>query len=461
MDDKAIRAFERANARKLLLSGKWGFEREALRVDPQGRPAASDHPFPPERGAITVDFAENQIEFVTKPRRSAEAALAELEDLHVEAYGAMGDELLWPLSVPGLWDEPERLRPARFGGAPEKEEARRYREFLLSRYGRARQAISGLHFNFSFSPEFWGFLRRAEASSENARSFSDRRSMDLARNFIRYRFLPVFLFSASPSIDPRFEAELRGTAETPERRSAGLCHGRSASLRLGPLGYRLDPARSRRLDIRFASLEEYLDKLEAACKPRGSEAPLLHSVSEYYVPVRPKARPDGTKGSLAGLREHGIEYLELRVFDLDPFEAIGIGSRTVAFIQTFALACLFIPSPPLERDAGADDRLSFLSSSCSYDWRGEPANRLLRGSIATASGEILAAMDRIAPLLSGIHEDALAWAKDALAGKKPRQIERFARLALREGGGLAAGLRLAKEHRETLMETSVRHKEAS
>jgi glutamate--cysteine ligase len=461
MDDTAIRAFERASAQNLLLSGKWGFERESLRVDPQGRPAATDHPFPPERGAITVDFAENQIEFVTKPHSSAEGALAELEGLHVEAYGSIGDELLWPMSVPGLWDEPERLRPARFGGAREKEEARQYREFLLSRYGRARQAISGLHFNFSFSPDFWDFLHRAEASSETSRGFSDRRSMDLARNFIRYRFLPVFLFSASPSIDPRFEAELRASAEPSERRSAGACRGRSASLRLGPLGYRLGPGRSRSLDIRFASLEEYLGKLEAACKPRGSGAPLLHSASEYYVPVRPKARPDGTKGSLSGLREHGIEYLELRVFDLDPFESIGISRRTVAFIQAFALACLFMPSPPLGRDAGAEDRLSFVSSSCSYDWRGEPADRLLRGSIATASREILAAMGRIAPLLGDVHEDALAWANDALAGKKPRQVERFARLALREGGGLAAGLKLAKEHRETLMETEARREEAS
>lgn len=461
MDDTAIRAFERASARKLLLSGNWGFEREALRVDPWGRPAATDHPFPQDHGSITVDFAESQIEFVTQPRSSAEEALAELEDLHLEAYAAMGDELLWPLSVPGLWDEPERLKPARFGGAREKEEARRYREFLLSRYGRARQAISGFHFNFSYSPDFWDFLRRTEGSSESARDFIDRRSMDLARNIIRYRFLLVFLFSASPSIDPRFEAELRNSADLPGRSSTDACGGRSASLRLGPLGYHLDPGRSKRLDIRFASLEEYLDKLEGACQPRGSEPPLLHSVSEYYVPVRPKARPDGTKGSLSGLREHGIEYLELRVFDLDPFEAVGISSRTAAFIQAFALACLFMPSPPLESDAGSDDRLSFVSSSCSYDWRGEPAHRRLRGSIADASEGIVAAMDRLAPLLGGLHADALAWAKDALAGKKPRQVERFARLALREGGGLAAGLRLAKEHRETLMGTPARRKEAS
>src|SRR5512133_1151914 len=132
MNDAAIRALEGAGAKNLLLSGKWGFEREALRVDPQGRPALSAHPFPPERGSITVDFAENQIEFVTEPRAGAEEALSELEALHVEAYGAMGDELLWPLSVPGLWDEPERLIPARFGGARDRQQARQYREFLLS-----------------------------------------------------------------------------------------------------------------------------------------------------------------------------------------------------------------------------------------------------------------------------------------------------------------------------------------
>jgi glutamate--cysteine ligase len=102
----AIEALERG-PRGLLESGLWGFEREALRVDAEGRPSALDHPFAPSRGDITVDFAENQLELVTRPLPGIDEALDELRGLHREAYGGIGEELLWPLSIPGRWDEPE------------------------------------------------------------------------------------------------------------------------------------------------------------------------------------------------------------------------------------------------------------------------------------------------------------------------------------------------------------------
>ncbi len=451
----------------LLLSGKWGIEREALRVDADGRLAATDHPFPHGRGDITVDFAENQVEFVTKPSSSPDGAIAELRSLHAEAYEAMGDELLWPLSAPGLWDEPDRLRPARFGGDPGREGARRYRERLLSRYGRARQAISGVHVNFSFSRDFMDFLRDAETSRaagkfrEDPADAANRRYMDLARNAVRYRFLLAFLFSASPSIDPRFEAELRATSAATLLGALGSCGGRTASLRLGPLGYRLDPGRARRIGVRFASLDEYLRKLDAACSPRGGKAPLLDSASEYYVPIRPKAAPRGEKGGLGGLRERGIEYLELRVFDLDPFEPLGIGERALAFTQAFALACLLEGSPPLRRDASADDPLSLAASACSYDRAGRPADARIRNEVSRSADGLLQAMERIAPRLGERHEEAVAWARRALAGTELRSVDRFALLAASEGGGLAAGLRLAREHKESILGAFSARKAAS
>jgi glutamate--cysteine ligase len=442
-----VEAFERGNGRELLLSGLWGFEREALRVDEEGRPAATDHPFPPEEGRITVDFGENQVEFITRPRQSVEEALDELEELHAQAYGALNRELLWPLSVPGRWDTPERLRPASFAGRPEKEGARRYREYLLSRYGRARQAITGLHYNFSLSPELWEFLRRAERSSEEPRAFSDRRYMDLARNFLRYRFLPFFLFAASPAIDPRFERELGASADFPSRAIAAACAGRLASLRLGPLGYRLDPRTIALVDLRYDSLDEYIAKLEAALLPTGEAAPLLRSAGEFYAPLRPKAALEGEKGSLGALRSKGIEYLELRIFDLDPFEPVGIGADAARFTQLFVLACLLMPSPPLGRGAAEDDPLTLASSSCSFDQSGGPADARLRKAVADAAREPIRAMSRIAALLPSEYGAALAKARGALEGARPRSVELFARLAIEEGGGLAAGLSLARAHR--------------
>jgi glutamate--cysteine ligase len=431
----------------LLLSGLWGFEREALRVDGDGRPAATDHPFPPERRDITVDFAENQIELVTRPAGSIEEALGELRRLHRAAYEGMGEELLWPLSVPGRWDEPERLRPAEFGGLPEMEESRLYRRWLLSRYGRARQAITGLHYNLSFSSGLWDRLRRAEGSRESPPDFANRRYMDLARNFARHRFLPIFLFSASPVLDRRFAAELAASADPSSRAMGRTCLPSTASLRLGPLGYRLGRNTANRIDMRFDSLAEYIGKLEAAVSPAGASPPLLRSEGEFYAPIRPKAAFPGSKASLAALKAKGIEYLELRIFDLDPFDPIGIGAEEAIWIHLFALACLFMPSPRLERGAALDEPLSLAASACSLEGAGRRTVPRLASAVGRAGAEILETMSRLARLLPSEYELALGRSRDILAGRRPRTVERFGRLASEMGGGLAAGLDLARRHR--------------
>jgi glutamate--cysteine ligase len=448
--DGSIEAFE-GGPRELLLSGLWGFEREALRVDSEGRLSASDHPFEPGRGDITVDFAENQLELVTRPRPSLEEALDELGELHRQAYRGLGGELLWPLSVPGRWDEPERLRPAIFAGAPEREAARRYRRHLLERYGRARQAISGLHYNFSLSSEFWDFLASAEGSSEDPRAFADRRYMDLARNFARYRFLPVFLFAASPAIDPRFSADLGKYAEAAARAAGSACAGRTASIRLGPLGYRLPEAAASALDVRMESLAEYLRKIALALEPRGDSPPLLGSEGEFYAPVRPKASMPGSKASLAALEAKGIEYLELRVFDLDPFEPLGIGEDAARFVHLLALACLFAPSPPLSRGIAAEDPLSGAASSCSLGSPPRRADRRIAAAVRRAAARPLALMSRIARLMPSEYARALSRFASALDGRSPRSAERFALLASERGGGLEAGLELARAHRSRIL----------
>ncbi len=291
------------------------------------------------------------------------------------------------------------------------------------------------------------YLRREEGSDEDERSYSNRRYMGLARNFLRYRFLPTYLFAASPPIDPRFEAELGASADFGSRAVAKACANRLASLRLGPLGYRLDSRTRSLIDLRFDSLEEYVDKLEAALLPAGGEGPLLSSAGEYYAPLRPKALLGREKGSLGALRAKGIEYLELRIFDLDPFEATGIAAETARFIRLMVLACLFMPSPPLARGAAEDDPLTFASSSCSYDGSGRGGDARLRAAVAAASAGLLEAMEGLATLLPGEYGEALGAARDILSGARPRAADRFAALSLESGGGLAAGLGLAREHR--------------
>jgi glutamate--cysteine ligase len=49
---------------------------------------------------------------------------------------------------------------------------------------------------------------------------------------------------------------------------------------------------------------------------------------------------------LHALRERGVEYVEVRCMDLDPFVAAGIEAHTMRFIDLFLLHCLAMPSPP-------------------------------------------------------------------------------------------------------------------
>lgn len=440
-------------AKALLASGLWGFEREALRVDGEGRLATSEHPFPPERGDITVDFAENQIELVSRPMKSIDEARSELGRLHRIAYAGIGDELLWPLSVPGCWDEPERLRPARFGGAPGREESRLYRQWLLMRYGRARQAITGLHYNFSFRSEFWDLLKRAERSREDSKAFANRRYMELARNFARYRFLPIFLFSASPVLDRRFAAELLDRADPSSRAMGKVCMPSTASLRLGPVGYRLGVEIAQKLDIRFDSLEEYILKLDTAISPHEDAPSLLRSEAEFYAPVRPKAAFPGHKASLAALRSEGIEYLELRIFDLDPLDPLGIGADEARWIHLFALACLFMPSPRLGRGVASEEPLSLAASACSLDKAGCASVPRLAKTIGRVGSPVLAMMTRLSRLLPPEYELALSRSREVLAGRRRRSVDRFGELALEAGSGLAAGLELARAHRTKIRES--------
>jgi glutamate--cysteine ligase len=48
---------------------------------------------------------------------------------------------------------------------------------------------------------------------------------------------------------------------------------------------------------------------------------------------------------LHALRERGVEYVEVRLMDLDPFEPVGINSQTIRFLDMFLAYCLGTDSP--------------------------------------------------------------------------------------------------------------------
>ena len=446
-----------------LATGQWGLEREVLRIEPDGQPARTPHPFPPEDKEISVDFAENQAELITPPLRDPAAALFQLVRLQRRLQAAIGDEVLWPLSLPGRWDLPERFSAASFAGRPEWEAQRLYRKNLERRHGKARQVISGIHYNFSFSAEFFSRWRTANQSMEPEKPLRDAAYFSLMRNFLRHQYVFNALWGVSPPGDEAFWLDLLTHTRPDLREHAARCRERISSVRLSPLGYALAPDVDRAIGVTFDSLADYRLKIAEAIQPPSPASALLAHEREYYSSVRPKPASIPAGGSAGAVRpgrdrfavldalgEEGVGYLEFRIFDLDPFEPAGVSLEALQFLHLFLLANLFLPSPLItleERLRIAErNRWSTLcgSSLLREPCRPGPDERL-------AADEVFAAMAEISTHLPPPYGQALAVARERWAGRLPRPIDRL-RDALGTGpeATLKLGLDLARQHRETL-----------
>jgi glutamate--cysteine ligase len=432
-----------------------------MRVDPDGQPAHTPHPFPNEEKAISVDFAENQSELVTSPHADIDGALGELSQLQRRLQHAIGREVLWPFSLPGRWDAPERVRAATFQDRPEWDAQRAYRRNLEKRHGKARQVICGIHYNFSFTTGFFSRWRAATDSVEPERALRDRAYFALMRNFIRYQYVFNALAGVSPPGDDAFWRDLLRHTRPDLQIDAARCRDHISSVRLSPLGYALAPDVERRIDVNFESLREYRTKIAEAIQPGSpSSTPLLAHEREFYSPVRPKPASIGGAGHggpstlrnerfalLDALEREGVGYLEFRVFDLDPFEPLGVDADSLRCFHLFVLACLFLPSPALtaaEREGIAQrNRWSTLCGLSLLDPDCRPGREECRQADA-----VFDAMTALAALLEGPFPPVVTRTRDQWEGRKSRPIDRL-RDALGRGSGsqLELGLALARQHR--------------
>jgi glutamate--cysteine ligase len=455
--------FIAAGGGPLLATAQWGLEREVLRTDADGQAARTPHPFPNEEKQISVDFAETQAELVTQPHSDPDSALAELASLQRRLQRAIGEELLWPLSLPGRWDAPERVQAASFQGRPEWEAQRIYRRNLEQRHGKARQVISGIHYNFSFTADFFSAWKAGSNSTAAEKPLRDAAYFSVMRNFIRHQYLFNALAGVSPPGDERFWQDLLAHTRADLREDASRCRSRISSVRLSPLGYALAPDVERRIGVSFASLGEYRTKIAEAIQPPSSNsAALLAHEREFYSPVRPKpisvvAAGHGGASSKRGERfalldaldREGVGYLEFRVFDLDPFEPVGISGDALRFFHLLVLACLFLPSPeisPEERELIS--RRNRWSTLCGLSLRD---GRCCPGKDEDAqAGTLFDAMAAIAAHLPLAYTRVAADAREQWTGGRPRPVDRL-REALASGRSqLELGLALARQHREAL-----------
>jgi glutamate--cysteine ligase len=325
-----------------------GIEKESLRAQPGGALALTPHPAALGSAlthpSITTDFSESQVELVTGVHQTVEAALDELTQIHQFTYRAMknlGDEMLWVSSMPCGLPTDETIPVARFGSSNVGRAKSVYRLGLSHRYGRRMQTISGIHYNWSFpdvtNDDYFGQIR----------------------NFRRQAFLLLFLFGASPAVCSSFVAGRQHELQKLSSNTMYMPYG--TSLRMGRLGYQSDAQASlavsyNSLDGYAASLHDALTRAYPAYEKVGIQNPggdynqlgttLLQIENEFYGTIRPKRVIFPGERPLHALRERGVEYIEVRLMDLDPFEPVGITTQTMRFLDVFLLHCLLSGSPP-------------------------------------------------------------------------------------------------------------------
>jgi len=451
---------ERLNALspEVLQTLRRGVEKESLRVRPDGTLATTPHP--PALGSalkhprITTDFSESQPELITGVHESPEGCERELAEIHQAVYRAIGDELLWASSMPCRLPPEEDIPIGRFGRSNIGRMKTVYRTGLAHRYGRRMQTISGIHYNFSL-PD----------------GRSDDEYFALIRNFRRHMWLLLYLFGASPAVCSSFVAGRNHELQRLSDDTLYLPH--ATSLRMGRLGYQSDAQSAIKASFNDlvsygASLEEALTKPYAPYEAMGIHkdgeyrqlaTTLLQMENEFYSAIRPKRVIRPGERPLHALRDRGVEYVEVRLMDLDPFVPIGITAATMRFLDVFLLHCLLCDSPPDD-----DDELAaVIENKLRAASRGrEPGLRLVREGeevpLREWADEVLGDCAPIAAALDlanggRAYRDALSSATAALADPESTPSARVLQAMRRDydNSYVRFGLARSRAHRDAML----------
>jgi glutamate--cysteine ligase len=368
------RTFERrlaglinARAPRLLQGGLKGVERESLRVTPKGRIARTPHPralgSALTNEAITTDYSEALVELVTPPFAHTWELVQYLVDLHQFVYlNLPDDELLWATSMPCAIKGDDSIPIAQYGRSNVGRMKTVYREGLGHRYGRVMQAISGVHFNYSFPDAFWPVLAEvAQARGGNTQGFRSDAYFSLLRNYRRHGWIVLYLFGNSPAICPSF---LQGrTVDYLRPLEPGTLYAPHAtSLRMSDLGYR--NSAQAELSVSVNSLEHYVRDLTCAITTphpayekigvkvdgqyRQLNANVLQIENEYYSFIRPKRVTRSGERPTRALQRAGVQYVEMRSLDCSSFDPVGVNQNKLRFLEAFAAFCVLRKSRPIE-----------------------------------------------------------------------------------------------------------------
>lgn len=407
-----------------------GLEKEGLRVTHAGNLAQTEHPKALGSALtnphITTDYSEALLEFITPAVSKLDDTLAFMQDLHRFSYRHLKDELIWPASMPCLLQGNESVPIAQYGHSNTGTMKTVYRNGLSYRYGRIMQAIAGLHYNFSLPEQLWPALQHLQGNTQPSQTFQSNQYFALIRNFRRYSWLLLYLFGASPAVHQSFVEGKQHALDRLDDETLYLPY--ATSLRMSGLGYQNNAQAS--LKICFNSLTNYVTTLSHAIKTphkpyaeigvkvdgeyRQLNSNILQIENEYYSDIRPKRVTRSGERPSQALLNRGVEYIEVRCIDLNPFEAVGITKQQARFVDTFLLFCLLEDSPHIP-----DDECELLDFNhhqiVNFGRQSQLPLRTPEGEISreTWSHQLFDQLQSVAELLdSGLktpeHQDALA-----------------------------------------------------
>lgn len=345
-----------------------GIERETLRIKPDGRLSQLDHPLALGSALthplITTDFSESLLEFITPAQSNIEVTVAQLTDIHKFALSQLGQEQLGAGSMPCFIEHQDEIRLAYYGTSNVGRMKTVYRQGLKNRYGSMMQAISGVHFNFSIPQDFWQHYQQMLGDQSDLADFVSAQYLGLIRNYKRYVWLIVYLFGASPAMCKSFLQGRQSKYAFEPLGKGTLYLPYATSLRMSDLGY-TNSAQSA-LNVSYNNLPDYIKGLQQAITTPSAEyqgigvkvdgsyqqlnTNILQIENEFYSTIRPKRTTQSGERPTCALAKRGVEYIEVRALDVNPFSAIGISAEQMRFLDLFLLYCLLEQSPSMSSE---------------------------------------------------------------------------------------------------------------
>lgn len=357
-----LQLLQQSDINPMLRGCLHGIERESLRVAASGALALTRHPVALgstlTHASITTDYAEPLLEFITKAHADSADTLDELEQIHRFTHSVLDDELLWSPSMPCQLPPEADIPIAYYGESNIGRFRYLYRLGLALRYGKTMQCIAGIHYNFSIAEQLWARMQQAEGDTHSLQDYQSERYIALTRNFRRYNWLLMYLFGASPAVDASFVRDMQHKLEQFDDTTFYLPY--ATSLRMSDLGYQSNAQAG--ITPCYNNLQNYTGSLlkavstpypayvaagthDSAGQWQQINTNVLQIENEYYSTMRPKRVTEGNERPVEALIKRGIQYVEARCIDINPFLPLGIDLPQARFLDSFLLYCALEDSP--------------------------------------------------------------------------------------------------------------------